>query len=102
MAPSVNPLGGLQSFMSSMMPPPPPPQSIKSPVKINRPNPQPPAAQIRVAQPELRPPTSIPVDIDNLLKSVGVASQNTEKKVSLSNPAKKGGSTGKNSVSIKL
>ena len=100
MAPSVNPLGGLQSFMSSMMPPPPPPQSIKSPVKINRPNPQPPAAQIRVAQQELRPPTSIPVDIDNLLKSVGVASQ--EKKVSLSSPAKKGGSTGKNSVSIKL
>jgi hypothetical protein len=85
-----------------MMPPPPPPQSIKSPVKINRPNPQPPAAQIRVAQQELKPPTSIPVDIDNLLKSVGVASQNTEKKVSLSSPAKKGGSTGKNSVSIKL
>jgi hypothetical protein len=67
---------------------------------MNRPNPQPPAAQIRVAQQELKPPTSIPVDIDNLLKSVGVASQ--EKKVSLSSPAKKGGSTGKNSVSIKL
>ena len=97
MAPSVNPLGGLQSFMSSMMPPPPPPQSIKSPVKINKP--QPPVAQIRVAQPELKPPTNIPVDIDNLLKSVGVSQ---EKKVTLSSPAKKGGSTGKNSVSIKL
>lgn len=101
MAPSANPLGGLQNFMNSMMPPPPPPQSIKSPIKMpSRPNPQPPAAQIKAPQQELRPP-SMPLDINELLKSVGVPSS-TEKKVSLSSPAKKGGSTGKNSVSIKL
>ena len=103
MAPSANPLSGLQSFMSSMMPAPPPPQSIKSPIRLpqqQKPNPQPPAAQIRPPQQELRPP-SMPLDINDLLKSVGVP-QNTEKKVSLSSPAKKGGSTGKNSVSIKL
>jgi hypothetical protein len=42
-------------------------------------------------------PPSLPPDISELLKSVGVQ----EKKVTLS-PTKKGGSTGKNSVSIKL
>jgi hypothetical protein len=41
---------------------------------------------------------SIPADISELLKSVGVPE---EKKVTLT-PAKRGGSTGKNSVSIKL
>ena len=45
-------------------------------------------------------PPSIPTDINDLLKSVGVP-EKTEKKVSLT-PAKKGGSTGKNSVVIKL
>jgi len=82
-----NPLEGLQNFMSSMVPPAPQqrPTTIKSPVKISRPNPQ----------PTLKPP-SIPQDISDLLKSV----QPEEKKVTLS--TKKGGSTGKNSVSIKL
>lgn len=95
--PPSNPLGGLANFMSSMMPPPPQrPQTIKSPVKLApRPNPQPPAAMI--PQREMKPP-SIPNDISDLLKSVGVQ----EKKVVTSAPAKRGGSTGKNSVSIKL
>ena len=40
MAPSVNPLGGLQSFMSSMMPPPPPPQLQTFPPSPPRSNPR--------------------------------------------------------------
>ena len=94
-----NPMAGLSNFMSSMIPPPPqrPPQTIKSPVKIARPNPQPPAAAVQ-PRVEMKPPT-IPADISDLLKSVN--SGVTEKKVTLT-PGKKGGSTGKNSVSIKL
>lgn len=89
-----DPLSGLQNFMSSMIPPQVQrPQTIKSPVKISRPNPQPPQATVVK---EMKPP-SIPADISDLLKSVGVE----DKKVTLT-PAKKGGSTGKNSVSIKL
>jgi hypothetical protein len=97
MAPNSNPLGGLANFMSSMIPPQPQqrPQTIKSPVKMPaRPNPQPPIAAI--PQREMKPP-SIPNDISDLLKSTGVL----DKKVTLT-PAKKGGSTGKNSVSIRL
>jgi hypothetical protein len=91
---SSDPLSGLQNFMSSMIPPQVQrPQTIKSPVKISRPNPQPPQAAVAK---EMKPP-SIPADISDLLKSVGVE----DKKVTLT-PAKKGGSTGKNSVSIKL
>lgn len=91
---SSDPLSGLQNFMSSMIPPQVQrPQTIKSPVKISRPNPQPPQAAVVK---EMKPP-SIPADISDLLKSVGVE----DKKVTLT-PAKKGGSTGKNSVSIKL
>jgi hypothetical protein len=45
-------------------------------------------------------PPSIPADISDLLKSVNAGV--SEKKVTLSAPGKKGGSTGKNSVSIKL
>jgi hypothetical protein len=91
-----NPLDGLANFMSSMVPPPPQqrPQTIKSPVKITRPTPPPPP---QVAQTQMKPP-SLPPDISELLKSVGVPQ---EKKVTLT-PSKKGGSTGKNSVSIKL
>jgi hypothetical protein len=97
-APS-NPLSGLQNFMSGMMPPPPPPRapsSIKSPVKINRP--APPPAMKPAPQPvrEMSAP-SIPADINALLEKV-----NMDKKVNIVAPAKKGGSTGKNSVSIKL
>lgn len=91
-----NPMAGLANFMSSMIPPPPQraPQTIKSPVKLPpRPNAQPP-----IPQREMSPP-SIPADISDLLKSVN--SGVTEKKV-VTSSAKKGGSTGKNSVSIKL
>jgi hypothetical protein len=91
-----NPLDGLANFMSSMVPPPPQqrPQTIKSPVKIQRPQqPQPPQMQMK--------PPSLPPDISELLKSVGVP-QREEKKVVMTPSAKKGGSTGKNSVSIKL
>jgi hypothetical protein len=94
--PPSNPLAGLQNFMGSMMPPQQPP-AFKSPIKIQRPNPQPPVAQVQKV--EMKPP-SIPTDINDLLKSVGVP-EKTDKKVSLT-PAKKGGSTGKNSVSIRL
>jgi len=105
---SFNPLAGLSSFMSSMVPPPPqqtsvrppPPTSIKSPVKLPRPNPQP---QIQRSAPSMPPPptremSSPPVSIDDLLKSVN-ANIETKK---VSTTSKKGGSTGKNSVSIKL
>jgi hypothetical protein len=92
-----NPLDGLANFMSSMVPPAPQqrPQTIKSPVKITRPQLQP-QVQPPQTQTQMKPP-SLPPDISELLKSVGVQ----EKKVTL-NPTKKGGSTGKNSVSIKL
>jgi hypothetical protein len=101
MAPRENPMAGLSNFMSSMIPPPPQraPQSIKSPVKLpSRPNPQPPAATIQ-PRVEMKPPT-IPADISDLLKTVN--SGVTDKKVTLSGGGKKGGSTGKNSVTIKL
>jgi len=94
-----NPLDGLANFMSSMIPPQPQqrPTTIKSPVKMPvRPNPQPPAAAM-----EMKPP-SIPTNISDLLKSVNSGVQQGEKSVKLAPPAKKGGSTGKNSVSIKL
>jgi hypothetical protein len=93
-----NPLDGLANFMSSMVPPAPQqrPQTIKSPVKIARPQPQfQPQAQPQPPQQQMKPP-SLPPDISELLKSVGVQ----EKKV-VTTP-KKPGSTGKNSVSIKL
>ena len=95
-----NPMAGLANFMSSMIPPPPQqrPQTMKSPVKMpTRPNPQPQAAAIQ-PRVEMKPP-SIPNDISDLLKSVNAG---TEKKVTLSAGSKKGGSTGKNSVSIRL
>ena len=105
--PSSNPLSGLSSFMSSMVPPPPPqatnvrpPASIKPAIKYPKPNPQPPAAAVKGPSPppmkEMRPPT----DIDALLKSVNAGLET--KKVVSTPPAKKGGSTGKNSVTIKL
>jgi len=92
-----NPLDGLANFMSSMVPPPPQqrPQTIKSPIKIAT-RPQPPQPQPQ-AQVQMKPP-SLPPNISDLLKSLDVPQ---EKKVSLT-PSKKGGSTGKNSVSIKL
>jgi hypothetical protein len=95
MAPNANPLNGLANFMSSMVPPQPAqrPQTIKSPVKSVKPSvPQSVSVPVR----EMTPP-NIPNDISDLLKSVGVQ----DKKV-VTTPSKKGGSTGKNSVSIKL
>lgn len=109
-----NPLSGLASFMSGMVPPPPPqqtsmrppPTSIKSPVKL--PKPQPPAVA-RVNIPQVSTPAAQParqmngpqVNIDDLLKSVNAGVET--KKVSMPPSAmKKGGSTGKNSVTIKL
>ena len=95
-----NPMAGLADFMSSMIPPQPQraPQTIKSPVKLpSRPNPQPQAAAVQ-PRVDMKPP-SIPADISELLKSVNSGS---DKKVTLAPSAKKGGSTGKNSVSIKL
>ena len=100
-----NPLAGLASFMSGMVPPPPPqqtnirppPTSIKSPVKLpQRPNPQPSIASL----PPVREMKAPEVNIDDLLKRVNAGVET--KKVSTSAMKKPGGSTGKNSVTIKL
>jgi len=106
--PPSNPLAGLSNFMSSMMPPPPPqqtnvrpppPTSIKSAIRLPKPQapaqapPPAPAREMKMPQ----------VNIDDLLKSVNAdilpPPQETRK---ISTTPKKGGSTGKNSVSIKL
>jgi hypothetical protein len=109
---SANPFAGLQSFMSSMVPPPPPqqtnvrpPPAIKSPIKMTRP--QAPNIQRSAPPPaptparEMAPPQ---VNIDDLLRSVNagvtISEPATTKRVNTT--PKKGGSTGKNSVSIKL
>jgi hypothetical protein len=97
-----NPLSGLMSFMQQGMPPPPPPSMIPKapaetkPIQVGAPRkkPAPPAA----APVEMKPPS---VNIDDLLKDI---------KSSVSAPAPpsamkkkdKPGSTGKNSVVIKL
>jgi enamine deaminase RidA (YjgF/YER057c/UK114 family) len=102
---SNNPLAGLSSFMSGMIPPPPPqqtnsrpPPAFKSPIKLpQQPKQQ---AQVQVQAPparEMKPPQ---VNIDDLLRSVNSGTETT-KKVSTT-PKKAGGSTGKNSVTIKL
>lgn len=107
-----NPLSGLAGFMSGMIPPPPPqqtsmkppPAAIKSPVKL--PKPQPPSvARVNIPQaPPAQPARQMngpQVNIDDLLKSVNAGVET--KKVSMPPSAmKKGGSTGKNSVTIKL
>ena len=97
--PSSNPLAGLASFMSGMVPPPPqetnvrkPPPAIKTAIRM-------PKAPMFAPQTSGAPPPiqqremTIPTNIDDLLKSVNVNS---------AKPQKKGGSTGKNSVTIKL
>ena len=97
--PSANPLSGLANFMSGMVPPPPQetnvrkiPTSIKPAIKYPKPQPPPiiqsqppPMSPVR----EMMPPTNI----DDLLKSVNIGSEKKQRK---------GGSTGKNSVTIKL
>lgn len=105
---SGNPLAGLASFMSSMVPPPPPQQtSVRPPqaplraVKMPaRPNPQPPAAAIPPPPPARE--MNAPMNIDDLLAQVN--KEAGTKKVTMNVPEKKkgGGSTGKNSISIKL
>lgn len=97
--PSSNPLAGLASFMSGMVPPPPqetnvrkPPAAIKTAIRMPKAPqfaPQTSGAPPPIQQREM----TIPTNIDDLLKSVNVNS---------SKPQKKGGSTGKNSVTIKL
>ena len=108
--PPSNPLAGLSSFMSSMVPPPPPqatnvrpPASIKGPVKLPKPNPQPPQATF-TAPPPAAPAKEMkaPVDIDSLLKSVNAGVETKSVKMPPSAMKKPGGSTGKNSVTIKL
>jgi hypothetical protein len=107
-APSANPMAGLASYLGSMMPPPPPqatqnpgrvPTTIKSPVRIQRPNPQPPVAAVAPAPaPAVREMKAPQVNIDDLLRQV--QSENP-KKVSIAGTPKRS-STGKNSVSLKL
>jgi hypothetical protein len=110
--PASNPFAGLQSFMSSMIPPPPaqqtnvrpPPTSVKPAIKY----PKPPTPNIQRAAPAPAPAparemNAPQVNIDDLLKSVNAGvtiSEPTTKRVNTT--PKKGGSTGKNSVSIKL
>ena len=107
---SSNPLAGLSSFMSGMVPPPPPQQTnvrppqmnVKPAIRYPKPNPQPAAARAPApAQPPPPPAREMKgpaVNIDDLLRSVN-ASAETKK---ISTTPKKGGSTGKNSVTIKL
>jgi hypothetical protein len=113
--PSANPLSGLASFMSGMVPPPPaqatsvrPPTAVKPAIKYPKPNPQPPVVARTPVMAPAPPPAPVremkgpAVNIDELLKSVN---SNVEtKKVSMPPSAMKkpGGSTGKNSVTIKL
>ena len=98
--PPSNPLSGLSSFMSGMVPPPPPPQQTNVRPQSN-------IAKI-LKRPQSDPPLSAPtpvremkgpVNIDDLLKSVNAGVETKNVKM---NPAKKGGSTGKNSVTIRL
>lgn len=106
-----NPLSGLASFMSSMVPPPPPqqsnirppPTSIRSPVRMPKPQ-APSIARVNIPQVESQPIREMKgpaINIDDLLKSVNAGVET--KRVSMPQSAmRKGGSTGKNSVSIKL
>ena len=110
--PPSNPLSGLSSFMSSMMPPPPPqqtnvrpPMSVKPAIKYPKPQAPPinrvdtrPVPGPTVTMEPTREMKMPQVNIDDLLKSVN-AGVDTKK---ISTTPKKGGSTGKNSVSIKL
>jgi hypothetical protein len=96
--PPSNPLSGLSNFMSSMIPPAPPQNAVPKvkipgvkPPSTPRPNPQPPAAAVK----EMK----APVNIDDLLKTV---IDTKSVKMPPSAMKKPGGSTGKNSVSIKL
>ena len=109
--PAGNPLAGLSNFMNSMIPPPPaqqtnvrpPPTSVKPAIKYPKPNPQPQMAKVESPAPapapirEMKGPS---INIDDLLKTVD-SNIETTKKVSTT-PKRGPGSTGKNSVTIKL
>jgi hypothetical protein len=102
--PASNPLAGLSNFMSGMIPPAPQQTSVRPPppknlgFKPTQPNPQPPAAAVQPAQ-EMK----APVTIDDMLKSVNANVETKSVKMSPPSAMKKpGGSTGKNSVTIKL
>jgi hypothetical protein len=105
-----SPLSGLSNFMSSMIPPPPPQQTNVRPnpiakmanVKLPRPNPQPPAAAVRAPPPPPMKEMKSPVNIDDLLRSVNSGVETKSVKMPASAMKKPGGSTGKNSVTIKL
>lgn len=108
---SSNPLSGLSNFMSSMIPPPPQQTSVRpnpiakmANVKLPKPNPQPPAAAIKTPPPPPAPAKQMsgPVNIDDLLKSVNASVETKSVKMPPSAMKKPGGSTGKNSVTIKL
>jgi hypothetical protein len=101
--PPSNPLAGLAGFMSGMVPPPPPSGTgpkVKIPgitKSVPKPNPQPPAAAVAPTREMKAPP-----NIDDLLKSVNSNLETKSVKMPPSALKKPGGSTGKNSVSIKL
>ena len=111
-APPGNPLAGLSSFMSSMMPPPPPestnvrpPMSVKPAIKYPKPPAQPPIQRAQAQAPAPAPAREMKapqVNIDDLLRSVNAGVSMETKRVSTTPNSRKGGSTGKNSVSIKL
>jgi hypothetical protein len=104
---SNNAFAGLSNFMSSMIPPPPPQQTNVRPPMAAKPAikyPKPPAPQIQRTAPAPTPAREMnapQVNIDDLLRSVNAGVSVTETK-RVSTTPKKGGSTGKNSVSIKL
>ena len=118
---ATNPLAGLMSFMSSGMPPAPPPSMIpKQPmgdkqvkigggaqVKVSAPPPPPPAPAPAPA-PEMRSPPNIDELLKNIKQSVIVPPGNGPPPATPAsalrgaNPKKNAGSTGKNSVVIKL
>jgi len=109
--PSANPMAGLASYLGSMMPPPPPqatqnpgrvPTSIKSPVRIQRPNPQPHVAAVAPPPaPAVREMKAPQVNIDDLLRQVQSENPVSSKKVSIAGTPKRS-STGKNSVNMKI
>uniref|UniRef100_A0A6C0EUL9 Uncharacterized protein n=1 Tax=viral metagenome TaxID=1070528 RepID=A0A6C0EUL9_9ZZZZ len=106
--PSSNPLAGLSNFMSGMIPPPPQQTNVRPPppkqmgFKPAKPNPQPPVAAVRTAPSPVKDMRG-PVNIDDLLKSVNAGVETKTVKMTPPSAMKKsGGSTGKNSVTIKL
>jgi hypothetical protein len=118
---ATNPLSGLMSFMQSGMPPAPPPSMIpKQPaadkqvkigggakVKVSPPPAPPPAPAPAPAQ-EMRSPPNIDELLKNIKQSVivppgaGPPPATPASALRGSNPKKNAGSTGKNSVVIKL